>query len=138
MCANAAFSQPNPVSWTYTAKKVSPGVYDISLAAEVDRPWHIFSQTLPKGGPQPTEISFSKNPLATLIGKPKEAGKPVSEYQEVFKINVKYYNDKVQFVQRVKVKNGVRTNIAGSITYMVCKEDKCLPITTDEFNIKLD
>jgi hypothetical protein len=47
------------------------------------------------------------------------------------------YSDKVQWVQTVKVKGGIKTNISGTIEYMVCDDSHCLPPTKKSFDLKL-
>ncbi|TSA66050.1 MAG: hypothetical protein D4R41_00075, partial [Sediminibacterium sp.] len=51
--------------------------------------------------------------------------------------NVLYYADQVQFVQTITVKGNIKTNISGSVNYMVCDDSQCLPPTTKSFDIKL-
>lgn len=131
-----AFSQ-DPVSWNYEAKKKSAGVYEVTITAEVSEPWHLYSQNTGKGGPIPTSISFKKNPLLTLAGAPKEVGKLEKTYDKNFRTNVLYYSDKVQFVQTVKVKGNIKTNISGTVEYMVCDDSHCLPPTKKSFEVKL-
>lgn len=41
------------------------------------------------------------------------------------------------YTQLVKVKAGVKTNIAGNISYMVCDDEQCLPPSKKQFDIKL-
>jgi thiol:disulfide interchange protein DsbD len=141
-CSSWAFSQvENPVSWSYEAKKKSADTYEIILTANVEHPWHIYSQNTAKGGPIATEIKFKPNPLVSVkAGKAKEVGKIEKVMDSNFgtpAIQVSYFSDKVQFVQTVTVKNGVKTNIAGTVEYMVCNDSKCLPPVKKSFDLKL-
>ncbi|MDQ6608308.1 MAG: hypothetical protein M3Y85_00600, partial [Bacteroidota bacterium] len=44
-----AFSQmQNPVSWSFTSKKISDNVYEVQMAATLQSGWHLYSQTQPK------------------------------------------------------------------------------------------
>jgi DsbC/DsbD-like thiol-disulfide interchange protein len=134
----AAFGQPqNPVSWSWEAKKKTADTYEIVLTAELEKPWHIYSQNTGKGGPIPTAVAFKLNPLITKNGTVKELGKLEKNYDENFKTNVLYYSDKVQFVQVVKVKGGLKTNVSGTIEYMVCDDSRCLPPVKKSFDLKL-
>lgn len=135
--STAGAQAPDPTKWTFESKKVGQDLYDINITVTVDPPWHIYSQFLASGGPIPTKISLAKNPMVTLVGKPKESGKAVKQREEVFDIDVTYFAGKVNFVQRVKKKAGIKTNVSGSVTYMVCKEGECLPITTKDFTLML-
>ena len=137
-----AFAQvENPVSWTYEAHKKAANTYEIVLTATVDHPWHIYSQFTAKGGPIATEIKFKPNPLVAIkAAKPKEIGKIEKTMDSNFgtpPIQVSYYSDKVQFVQTVTLKGNVKTNIAGTVEYMVCNDNKCLPPTKKAFDLKL-
>jgi len=127
----------DPVSWSFTAKKKSDKSYDVVITATLASPWHIYSMTSPKGAGQPTKIGFKKNPLVTIVGAVKENGKLQSEYSKDFDATVKYYSNKVEFVQNVKVKGTAKTNITGTIEYMVCNDERCLPPSTKTFEIKL-
>lgn len=128
----------NPVIWTVGAAKAADGNYAITLTAVLPAPWHIYSQHTPDGGPVPTSISFSKNPLVTLVGKPKEKGDLKTTHDKNFGVDVKYYGDKVQFIQTVKVKAGIKTNVSGSVNFMVCNDHECLPPSSWKFSVKLN
>lgn len=128
----------NPVSWTYEAKKKTGGIYDIVITADLQHPWHIYSQNTGKGGPVPTTISFKANPLITVtMGKAKEIGKLEKMFDKNFNTNVLSFSEKVQFVQTVKVKGGIKTNLSGTVYYMVCNDSKCLPPVKKSFDLKL-
>jgi DsbC/DsbD-like thiol-disulfide interchange protein len=130
-------SKKDPVSWTYTAQKKSGNTYDVVITATLPKPWHIYSVKSPKGAGMPTNILFKKNPLISLLGPIKEKGKLESEYDENFDMTVKYYSNKVEFIQTVVLKGKAKTNITGSVEYMVCDDERCLPPATKSFEIKL-
>ena len=133
----AAFAQiENPVKWSYTATRVSDKVYEIHMTATLDPKWHIYAQEAGEG-PEPTSFSFAKNPLLKLDEKVKEVGKLEKNYDPNFKSDIKYYSNKVDFVQKVKLKSSVATLFKGTITYMVCNDKRCLPPTEIPFSVKL-
>ena len=128
-------AQPkDPVSWKYEAKKQADGSYDLVITSTVEKPWHIYSQNTGKG-PIPTAIVFKPNPLVTVVGKIKEEGKLEKVYDPNFKSEVLFYSGSVQFVQRIKLKAKVKTNIAGTVEYMVCNDEQCLPPKKVNFEI---
>jgi thiol:disulfide interchange protein DsbD len=126
----------NPVKWSYTAKKISDKVYDVYVTANLDNKWHIYAQDAGEG-PEPTSLSFSKNPLINLDGKVKEEGKLEKEYDKNFGSTLKFYSNKVSFVQRIKLKSPVATVLKGSVNYMVCNDRKCLPPKEIPFTVKV-
>lgn len=135
--AALAFAQENPVTWSYEAKKKTADTYDVIITAIVDQPWHIYSQSTPAGGPIPTKVTFKANPLVVKNGAVKEVGKQEKRHDKNFGVDVLSYGDKVQWVQTVKLRGNVKTNISGTIEYMVCDDSHCLPPAKKTFDLKL-
>lgn len=135
--AGAAMAQiENPVTWSYSAKKISDKEYDIYITASIGPKWHVYAQDAGEG-PEPTSINFTKNPLVTAVGKTKEVGKLEKEYDNNFQSVLKFYSNKVSFVQRVKLKANVATVVKGAVNYMVCNDKKCLPPKSVPFSVSV-
>jgi thiol:disulfide interchange protein DsbD len=132
-----SFAQSDVVEWKFESKKLADKKYEVKLIAMVKSPWHIYSTTTPDGGPLPTKISFSKNPLAALDGKLKEVGKLETHFEDVFDVDTKFFNNKVEFVQVVNVKGNAKTNVTGSVEFMACNDKECLPPKSVPFSIAL-
>jgi hypothetical protein len=137
LTGSASFAQSDVVEWKFESKKLDDKKYEVKLIAVVKNPWHIYSTTTPDGGPLPTKISFTKNPLTVLDGKIKEVGKLETHFEEVFDIDTKYFNNKVEFVQVVNVRGNAKTNVAGSVEFMACNDKECLPPKSVPFSIAL-
>lgn len=128
----------NPVQWTYTAKKIADKTYEIHLTATIQPSWHLYSQTQPADAIiEPTEIKFNKNPLVIYNGYVKELGKMQLFKDEKLKIAANQYSDKVDFVQTVKTKANVKTNVVGSVQFQTCDDRKCLPPKKIDFTVAL-
>ncbi len=136
--ALSSFAQPgNPVSWTFSAKKLAGNKYELRMSANLSKPWHIYSQKTPDGGPEPTQFTFNPNALVTHTGTPTEKGKLQKIHDKNFGVDVLFYSNNVDFLQIVTVKAAIKTNISGKVYYMVCDDSKCLPPTEVPFNIAL-
>lgn len=123
-----ANAQPDPVSWKFSAKKVSDKVYDVYMTANLQPGWHIYSQTQAKDAiALPTEFNFTSNPLMVFSGKVKEEGKMEKFYDKILKSSANQYSKTVTFVQRVTLKANVKTTLAGIVEYQTCDDKKCLP-----------
>lgn len=127
----------NPVSWKYEAKKISSTSYQLIITATVQQPWHIYSQTTGEG-PVPTKFEFKKNPLVTLTGNVAEKGNLQNVYDPNFKSQVKYFSNSVVFIQNIKLKTKVKTNISGTVEYMICNDEQCLPPVKKTFTIAIE
>jgi hypothetical protein len=133
---NAGAQIKDPVKWTTTSKKVGDG-YEVTLTATLPKPWHIYSQFTGDGGPVPTSFKFAKNPLVTFDGNVKEVGKLLEAYDKNFDTKVKSFGEKVAFVQNVKVKGNIKTNVSVTVEYMTCDDSQCLPPTKKTFSVSL-
>ncbi|AYD47459.1 protein-disulfide reductase DsbD domain-containing protein [Arachidicoccus soli] len=132
-----SFAQQSPVNWTYKAVKENANTYKVIFTATFPAPWHIYSQTTPDGGPVPTSFEFAKNPLLNLQGKTSEKGDMKVTHDKNFGVDVKFYSNKVAFIQTVKVKGNIKTNISGTINFMVCNDHECLPPSDQKFSVAL-
>ena len=134
----AVFSQAeSPVNWSFSSQKKAGNVYEVVMNATVPKPWHIYSQFTSNGGPLPTKITFFSNPLIQIDGASGETGTLKTNHDPYSDVDVKYFSDKVSFVQTIKVKGSIQTELRGNIEYMVCNDSKCLPPVKQPFDIKL-
>jgi thiol:disulfide interchange protein DsbD len=133
---NANAQRLNPVKWTFESVKKSDKQYEIVFTANIEAPWHIYSQFVKKG-PVPTSIVFKKNALVQVKGKPKENGKLEKVYDKNFGAEIAYFSNKVQFVQTITLRAAVKTNVVGEIEYMVCNDQRCLPSTKIPFEVTI-
>lgn len=127
----------NPVKWKFSSKKINATTFEVHLTATIDAGWHVYSQTTPDGGPVPTSIEFTKNPLLSIQNSAKEVGKMEQLHEELFGVDVKQYSSKVDFVQTVILKGKAKTALNGSIEFMTCNDRECLPPSKQTFSIPI-
>ncbi len=125
------------VQWNFSSKKINATTYKVHLTATISDHWHMYSQTTPDGGPMATKISFTKNSLIAIDGPAKEVGKMEQKNEPLFGVVVKQFSKKVDFVQTVTVKGQVKTSVTGTIEFMTCDDQQCLPPETKKFSIAL-
>lgn len=133
---HSAFAQLNPVSWSFNSKKISDKTYEVRMTATMQPGWHLYSQVQPDDAIAiPTDIQFNNNPLITMNGAIKEVGKMEKFKDEKLGVAANQYAKKVEFVQIVKLKANVKTNVTGTIEYQTCDDVKCLPPKKVNFNL---
>jgi len=125
----------NPVHWDFSKKKIGSDQYIVHLKAEIDPGWHIYAQDAGEG-PIPTSFTFKKNDNLIFKGKVRGVGKLQKNFDKAFGSELKYYEDSVDFVQYVQAKPGAES-IEGSLEYMVCDDEQCLPPKEVPFKITL-
>jgi len=135
----ASAQNVNPVSWTFSSKKISDKDYELQLVATIQQGWHLYSQTQPEDAiAQPTSFNFNKNPLVTIDGKVKEMGKLEKYKDKTLDVSANQYSNKVVFVQKIKMKGRAKTNVTGKLEFQTCNDEKCLPPKTVNFSISLN
>lgn len=133
-----ALAQLNPITWTFSAKKIADKTYEIHMKATIQPNWHLYSQTQPGDAIAiPTKFSISANPLFTLDGKVKEIGKMEVFTDKTLGVSANQYSNSVVFVQKVKLKAKVKTNFKGNVEFQTCDDKKCLPPKKANFAVVL-
>jgi len=131
-------AQSNQVSWSFSSKKINDKEYEIQMTATIQQGWHLYSQSQPSDAiAQPTAFNFNKNPLVDLNGKVREEGKLIKYKDEKLEVSANQYNNKVVFVQRIKMKGKAKTAVTGKVEFQTCNDEKCLPPKTLDFSIAL-
>ena len=126
----------NPVKWSVGFKKLPNNEAVILLKANVEQGWHIYGLNVPSGGPISTSFTFTPANGAKISGKPA-AKEPKTKFEDVFKMNVPYYNGEVVFQQKVKLANNKPTTVKGVATFMACDKERCLPPDEYEFAVTI-
>lgn len=131
-------AQLNPVTWSFSAKKVADKTYEVQMVATMQTGWHLYSQIQPDDAIAiPTTFTITPNPLFTLDGKIKEVGKMEVMKDKDLGVSANQYSKMVTFVQKIKLKANVKTNFKGNVEYQTCDDKKCLPPKTVNFDIAI-
>ncbi len=122
---SAAQMMRSPVIWSYTLKKINNVEVVITIKAEIEEGWHIYSQYLKNGGPVKTVVDFEPSAGYELLGKTTEYGLKV-HYDKVFKMDVGYFKNTAIFEQKVKLTGPSPFIIKCKIDYGPCNNKICL------------
>lgn len=123
----------NPVKFTVSQKMTSPNEVEVSFHGTISSGWHVYSVNLPAGGPTSASMNTEKADGASAVGKLVAKGKEISVFDKMFGMNVRYFENKVVFVQRYKITAGTY-HIKGYMEYGACNDASCMPPTPVEFD----
>jgi thiol:disulfide interchange protein DsbD len=127
----------NPVQWSFAAQKVSDAEYNLIFTAQVAQGWYLYSQYMEsEEGPIPTSFAFEENPNYELSGETREEGNRKEAFDDIFGMTLVKYTDQVTFTQKVILKGSIE-KINGSLDFMTCDDERCLPPKTVPFEIPL-
>ncbi len=126
-----------PVTWTYSVKQLPNNEAELILDAQIEPDWHMYSQFFEDGGPVKMAFSFEDTKNYKRLGKVIEVSTPKTEHDDIFGIDVQYFETKATLKQKIKIISTKDFVVKGEFDYQVCYEDKCVLFTPDfEFNIK--
>ena len=132
LICSIANAQMKPVKFTQQFKKVSEEAAEIIFSCTIDPGWHVYSVEEMDG---PIQASFNVDKIegAELDGSLKPVGNVVKKFEEMFGSEVYYFENKGQFVQKLKLKGG-KFNVEGYLQYGACNDQNCLPPQSVEFS----
>jgi len=121
----------DPVSFTTSVKENGENKYTLIITAKIDKGWHIYSQSVPAGGPAPTSFTFTPSKKYKTIGKVTEPnGHEIDD--PIFQMRIKYFADKAVFTQNIERKTADAFTIDATVFFMVCNDNSCLPPSEKE------
>lgn len=123
-----------PVKWSFSTNRISLNEAEFIATAIIDDGWYLYSQHIPKGGPIPTNFNFEESASFTLVGRVTEP-KPNEKFDDIFKMDIKYFLDKPVFRQKIKPLTNEALKVSGYVEFMSCDNNKCTPPTSVDFEL---
>lgn len=117
------------VSFSVKYERVSSNLVDIVFTGKADAGWHIYSTDIADGGPTKAEFGVDKIEGAKLVGGLQTGAGAKSGYDDIFEMQVSYFEGQATFIQRVEIleKN---YELQGYLRYGACNDENCLPPTS--------
>ena len=122
-----------PVTTASDIQLTAPDTATLTFDLNISEGWHVYSTSLPSGGPISAEISFEQiqgaEPVRDLqfIGNEQESDDPV------FNMKVRFFEHRVRFIQKLLL-SSPDWLIEGYLTYGACNDTQCLPPQRIEFS----
>jgi thiol:disulfide interchange protein DsbD len=135
LCLCTYAQMPTPIKWHVSARMTSATEGVVRLKAVINQGWHLYGTEMPKGGPKATTIDFTDTGVK-FKGTLTPSVKPVAKHDTQFDIDVTWWEGSVTFTRKFK-NTGKASKISGSITYMGCNDQTCLPPKTEQFSVAI-
>lgn len=119
-----------PIKWKV---EFSETTKEITFTSEIDQGWHLYDMNLPEGGPVATTFNFEKLTGVKLQGSIIKKSKPISKKDEIFGMDLSWYENKAVFVQKLTIQDINSYSIEGHVNFMGCNDESCLPPEDIEF-----
>ena len=122
-----------PVKFKTGLKTISDTEAQIVFTGNIDAGWHVYSTDLPSGGPISATFNVEKIQGAELMGKLTPQGKEIENFDKVFEMKLRYFENTATFVQKFKITDA-SYQIEGYLEYGACNDENCLPPTEVPFS----
>lgn len=130
--AAAMFAQmPEPVRCKTSWTMVNDTLAELRISATIDAGWHVYSTEL-EDGPTAATLVVETIEGARLDGKLGFEGKEIAKYDDMFGMEVRYFENQVTFIQRFAIK-GADYKVQGYFQYGACDDENCMPPTDVTF-----
>jgi len=116
----------DPVHFTSQLKDLKNGEAELIFKATIDAGWHVYSTGLGDGGPISASFHKVKMDGAETVGKLQARGKEIKQFDKLFEMEVRYFEQAVTFVQKIKFTKP-KYDIDCYIEYGACNDQSCLP-----------
>lgn len=103
----------------------------VSFNLSIADGWHVYSANLGGTGPTEAEMVIDNISGAEMLGGLQFVGKEEEKFDNLFDMQVRYFSDKVTFIQTFIVEDTYY--IEGALQYGACDDESCLPPQKCEF-----
>ena len=117
-----------PVHFQSKFKPTQGDEAEIIFQGTIEPGWHVYSTDLGNDGPIEATFNVVKIDGLELVGKLKPVGKVITKYDKMFGMDLKYFEGKATFVQKVRFTKP-EYEIDAYLEYGACNDESCMPPT---------
>ncbi|MDR0364405.1 MAG: thioredoxin family protein [Bacteroidales bacterium] len=118
-----------PVKWSFNQKELGNHEVELVMKAKIDEGWHLYSQTdMGNEGPLPIYFEFTSDPEKFSLEGEVDEPTPHKEWDDVFEMDVFYFEKEVTFIQKVKILSDAPCTIPVTIDGQACSKGVCVPV----------
>ena len=130
-----ALSAQSPIKWRCKVKMISETEGVVTMKAIIEQGWHLYGTNLPSGGPKSTKFDLTSSTGIKFIGDIAPSVAPKKVHDNVFDLDLNWWENTVSFTQKFKLTGKGTPKVSGTISYMGCNDQTCLPPSTQNINI---
>lgn len=116
----------DPVHFTAGMKMLGGDEAEIVFSAKIDKGWHLYSTDLGSDGPTQATFNVNKMSGAEPVGKLRPVGKEIAQFDEMFGMKLRFFENSGSFVQKIKFTKAEYT-IDCYLEYGACNDEMCMP-----------
>ncbi|SEF76492.1 Thiol:disulfide interchange protein DsbD [Xylanibacter ruminicola] len=125
----------NPVHFSAQLRTENGVDAEIIFTAKIDAGWHVYSTELGNNGPISATFNAVKMDGVETIGKLQARGKEIKQFDKLFEMELRYFEQAATFVQKVRFTKP-DYDIDCYLEYGACNDQACLPPSEAAFKQK--
>ena len=122
----------DPVHFSSKLNMLQGDEAEIVFSATIDPGWHVYSTDLGQDGPIEATLTVVKMEGVELIGKLSPRGNLVKQFDNMFGMELKFFENKGTFVQKIRFTKPLYV-IDCFLEYGACNDEMCMPPTQVPF-----
>jgi len=134
-CIVSAQLEKEPVIWETQLEQKNENQYVLVFKAAIAPNWHLYSQFSSDQGALPTEFLFNTQGYRR-VGKVEESPS-ITDYDEVFEMDLTYFNDSASFRQEIVLEDTSLSTLSVEVNYQACDDKLCI-FRSETFVFSLD
>ena len=123
----------NPVKFSAQLKTNGTAEGEIVFTGKIEKGWHVYSTNLGDDGPIEATFHVDKKDGVEPVGKLTPRGHEISKMDNMFGMVLRYFENSVQFVQKVKFTKP-NYSIKCYVEYGACNDEACMPPSQAEYS----
>ena len=121
----------NPVHFKSQLVTGKDDTAEILFEGTIDKGWHVYSTDMGDDGPISATFNIVKMEGAEVVGKLTPRGRVVKEFDKMFGMELRFFEDKATFVQKIRFTKP-QYAIDCYLEYGACNDEMCMPPTQVE------
>ncbi len=135
--AAAQTSDESPLRWQVTVKMLTANEGVATFKAILQKGWHLYGLEMPANGPKATTIDVDASRGIEWVTPLEAARKPLTVHDAMFDVDLQWWDADIALRRRFRVTDKANATVAGTISYMGCNDQTCLPPATQKFSKKV-
>ena len=136
LIAFSCYSQ-EPVKWDFAVSDIKNGELKLTIRADIDENWRLYSPKVYDDGPLATEVNFFSDTLSIRKKGFLLSSKPLDEFDPYFFKNISFFKNEAEFYQTLYYRKSSDEPIIGEISYQVCDDRLCI-FRTKPFSLSIE
>ncbi|MGL4364565.1 MAG: protein-disulfide reductase DsbD family protein [Bacteroidales bacterium] len=121
-----------PIKWDIKLEQISSNEALLTLKGSIDASWIVYGLDNPSDGPLPISIKLDQNKDFSLVNSLTEVKPAKVKYDELFEMQVRYFEKEVLVQQILKFSEGITTlELKGSVEAQGCNDTECVLLNED-------